>query len=32
MRPVKTIPGKGGGKTKQNGGGGELNYGIFDTL
>jgi hypothetical protein len=26
MRPVKTIPGIGGGKTKQKDGGGEFNY------
>jgi hypothetical protein len=29
MRPVETIPGMGGGRTKENDGGGELNYDIF---
>jgi hypothetical protein len=35
MRPVETIPGMGwGGErgTKENGGGSEFNYDIFDTL
>jgi hypothetical protein len=30
MIPVKTIPGLGG--VKENGGGGEFNYDIFDIL
>jgi hypothetical protein len=32
MRPVETIPGMGGGRIKENGGGGELKYSIFDIL
>jgi hypothetical protein len=31
-RPVETIPGMGGRKIKENGGGGEFNYDIFDIL
>jgi hypothetical protein len=30
--PVETIPGMGGGKIKENDGGGEFNYDIFDIL
>jgi hypothetical protein len=26
MRPVQTVPGMGGGRMKENGGGGEFNY------
>jgi hypothetical protein len=26
MRPVQTVPGMGGGRVKENGGGGEFNY------
>jgi hypothetical protein len=26
MRPIETIPGMGGGKIKENDGGGEFNY------
>jgi hypothetical protein len=29
MRPVETIPGIGGGKIKENDGGGEFNYDIL---
>jgi hypothetical protein len=29
MRPVETIPGMGGGRIKENDGGGEFNYDIF---
>jgi hypothetical protein len=32
MRPVETIPGMGEGKIKENDGGGEFNYDIFDIL
>jgi hypothetical protein len=32
MRPVKTIPVMGGRGIKENGGGGEFNYDIFDIL
>jgi hypothetical protein len=32
MRPVDTIPGMEGGRIKENGGGGEFKYDIFDTL
>jgi hypothetical protein len=32
MRSVETIPGMGGGGIKENGGGGESKYDIFDTL
>jgi hypothetical protein len=32
MRPVDTIPGMGGGRIKENGGGGEFKYDIFDIL
>jgi hypothetical protein len=32
MIPVETVPGTGGGEMKENGGGGEFNYNIFDTL
>jgi hypothetical protein len=32
MRPVETIPGMGGGKIKENDGGGEFNYDIVDIL
>jgi hypothetical protein len=28
MRPVETIPGMGGGRIKENDGGGEFNYDI----
>jgi hypothetical protein len=31
-RPVETIPGSGGGGLKENGGGGEFKYNIFDLL
>jgi hypothetical protein len=30
MRAVKTIPGMAGGRVKENDGGGEFNYDIFD--
>jgi hypothetical protein len=30
MRPVETIPGMGGRGIKENDGGGEFNYDIFD--
>jgi hypothetical protein len=30
MRPAETVPGM--GELKENGGGGESNYDIFDTL
>jgi hypothetical protein len=29
MRPVETIPGMGGGRIKENDGGGKFNYDIF---
>jgi hypothetical protein len=29
MRPVETIPGMGGGRIKENDGGGEFNYDIL---
>jgi hypothetical protein len=32
MRPVETIPGMGGRSIKENGGGGEFKYDIFDIL
>jgi hypothetical protein len=32
MRPVETIPGMGRGGIKENGGGGEFKYDIFDIL
>jgi hypothetical protein len=32
MIPVETIPGIEGGQIKENGGGGEFKYDIFDTL
>jgi hypothetical protein len=32
MRPVKTIPGIEGGMIKENDGGGEFKYDIFDIL
>jgi hypothetical protein len=32
MIPAKTVPGMGGGEIKENGGGGELKYDIFDRL
>jgi hypothetical protein len=32
MIPVETIPGMGGRRIKENGGEGEFNYDIFDTL
>jgi hypothetical protein len=32
MIPVETIPGIGGGGTKENDGGGEFKYNIFDSL
>jgi hypothetical protein len=32
MRPVETIPGMGKGEIKENDGGGELKYDIFDIL
>jgi hypothetical protein len=32
MRPVETIPGMGGGLIKENGGGGEFKYDIFNTM
>jgi hypothetical protein len=32
MVPVETIPGVGGGEIKENGGGGEVNYDVFETL
>jgi hypothetical protein len=32
MIPVETVPGIRGGGMKQSSGGGEFNYGIFDTL
>jgi hypothetical protein len=32
MRPVETTPGMEGGGIKENGGGGEFNYDIFDML
>jgi hypothetical protein len=32
MMPVVTVPGRGEGKTKDNDGGGEFKYDIFDTL
>jgi hypothetical protein len=30
--PAETIPGMGGGRVKENGGGGEFNSAIFDVL
>jgi hypothetical protein len=32
MRPVATVPRKGGQETKGNDGGGEFKYNIFDIL
>jgi hypothetical protein len=32
MRPVETIPGMGRKSNKENGGGDEFKYDIFDTL
>jgi hypothetical protein len=32
MTPGETIPGMGGGRIKENGGGREFKYVIFDTL
>jgi hypothetical protein len=32
MRPVETIPGMGRGLIKENGGGGEFKYDIFNTM
>jgi hypothetical protein len=32
MRSVEVIPGMGGGETKENDGGGEFKYDIFDIL
>jgi hypothetical protein len=32
MRPAETIPGMGGGRIKENDGGDEFNYDIFDIL
>jgi hypothetical protein len=32
MRPVETIPGMGGGRIKENDGGGEFNYDILQEL
>jgi hypothetical protein len=32
MRPVETIPGKGGGEDNENEGGGEFKYNIFGRL
>jgi hypothetical protein len=32
MRPVETVPGMEGGGIKENDGGGEFNYDIFDIL
>jgi hypothetical protein len=32
MKPVETLPGMGGGKIKENYGGGVLKFDIFDTL
>jgi hypothetical protein len=32
MRPVKTIPGMGEGGIKENDGGGEFKYDMFDIL
>jgi hypothetical protein len=32
MRPVETIPGIGGGMIKENDGGGEFKYSIFDIV
>jgi hypothetical protein len=32
MVPVETAPGMGGGRKKENDGGGEFNYDIFDIL
>jgi hypothetical protein len=32
MRPVETIPGMGGGRIKENDGGGEFSYDIFNIL
>jgi hypothetical protein len=29
MRPVETVPGMGGGRIKENDGGGEFNYDIL---
>jgi hypothetical protein len=32
MIPIETFPGIGGERIKENGGGGEFEYNIFDTL
>jgi hypothetical protein len=32
MRPVETIPGMRGGEIKENDGGGEFKYDVFDML
>jgi hypothetical protein len=32
IRPVETIPGMEEGETKENGGGGEFSYDIYDIL
>jgi hypothetical protein len=32
MRPVEIVPGMGGRGKKENGGGGELRYDVFDIL
>jgi hypothetical protein len=32
MRPAESIPGMGGGRIKENDGGGEFKYDIFDIL
>jgi hypothetical protein len=32
MKPVETVPGMRGGEIKENGGGDELKYDIFDTV
>jgi hypothetical protein len=32
MTPVETIPGMGEGKIKENGGGNEFKYDVFDIL
>jgi hypothetical protein len=32
MRPAETIPGMGEGRSKENDGGGEFSYDIFDIL
>jgi hypothetical protein len=32
MRPLETVAGMGGGRIKENDGGGKFNHDIFDTL